>query len=665
MVMASLFKNPVSNFAKWKTIAAIQFIIILVLFASILSTFWLFRQSHSHVKPVQLTQYQVQCRCDRDHYGNTTTTANKICLYQWSNFRYCISDLDDMREVKLFPRNPSQCRSVDSLDLTEDTENYGQRIFGYIHPPKNAFYVFAIAADDTAELWLSPDIDPEKMKKIAYVEPWQKVKANQFNLAKNQQSIHIYLQANKKYFIEILHAQAEKKGFVQVAWKITQRRNSKFTIITSRYLSLTQNYIYNMPGYTVQRFRKAGHGLQMWHKKQKENVPFAKKFHLLPKLDSKYLDGIKSKCTYKSPSYVLQPGKPIKSYTAPFYLQRIPHRVYGHFNFRTFYRDNLVTTNTILPSKVAHSLTKAFMKVLKKENKNRFDFVKTHNIEEKVDDKHGSRFLFEAVVMDTYKNKLYRVSEYFQRSSEPLSFKATKLCHLTDLSWDPTTEVYVVIAIKQQGQWLRYLIHQLSRYYNQTHDNHFTLVIADFNSTDIDIPAVMKASSLSRYHIMNIRTKNFQFSRTVAINRAAAWIDDDDAILIMYDLHITFPPDMLDNVRKRCKKGKAAYFPIVTRLGCGFLPKNPNGYPEVWGFGLAAFYKSDYEAIGGMDDQKYQFDWGGEDSDIADRTLSNALEIERLLHPYLFHYYHRRLPWKKAINNEDEESQEEKDVHQN
>ncbi|EDV20123.1 uncharacterized protein TRIADDRAFT_32588 [Trichoplax adhaerens] len=300
------------------------------------------------------------------------------------------------------------------------------------------------------------------------------------------------------------------------------------------------------------------------------------------------------------------------------------------------------------------------MKVLKKRSKSRFELVKVHNIEEKVDGKRGSRFLFEAVLMDTTENKLYRVSEYFQRSTEPMSFKKAKLCHLTDLSWDPKTPVYVIVPIKQQGEWIRYLINQLSRYYKQTHDDHFTLIITDFNSTDVDIPALLKSSSL-KHHYMNIKTENFQFSKTAAINSAATWIRNDDAILLMYDLHLTFPVDMLDNVRKRCKQGKAAYFPIVTRLGCGFAPRNPNGYPEIWGFGIAAFYKSDYVNIGGMDDKRYQFEWGGEDSDIADRTISNSLEIERLLHPYFFHYYHRRLPWKKVIAEEEEEN---KDVNE-
>ncbi|RDD45504.1 N-acetyl-beta-glucosaminyl-glycoprotein 4-beta-N-acetylgalactosaminyltransferase 1, partial [Trichoplax sp. H2] len=198
------------------------------------------------------------------------------------------------------------------------------------------------------------------------------------------------------------------------------------------------------------------------------------------------------------------------------------------------------------------------------------------------------------------------------------------------------------------------------RYYKQTHDDHFTLIITDFNSTDVDIPALLKSSSL-KHHYMNIKTENFQFSRTIGINRAATWIRNDDAILLMYDLHLTFPVDMLDNVRKRCKQGKAAYFPIVTRLGCGFAPRYPNGYPELWGFGISAFYKSDYANVGGMNDQKFRFKWGGEDSDIADRTISNSLEIERLLHPYFFHYYHRQLPWKKSTAKKEKEN---KDVNE-
>lgn len=48
-------------------------------------------------------------------------------------------------------------------------DNYGTRVSGFLVPPTNGNYTFAVAADDRAELWLSTDTNPANKQLIASV----------------------------------------------------------------------------------------------------------------------------------------------------------------------------------------------------------------------------------------------------------------------------------------------------------------------------------------------------------------------------------------------------------------------------------------------------------------------------------------------------------------
>ncbi len=54
--------------------------------------------------------------------------------------------------------------------------NYGVQIIGYFYPPTTGDYIFKIAADDNAQLYLSTDADPANKKLIAIEPEWNPVR---------------------------------------------------------------------------------------------------------------------------------------------------------------------------------------------------------------------------------------------------------------------------------------------------------------------------------------------------------------------------------------------------------------------------------------------------------------------------------------------------------
>jgi regulation of enolase protein 1 (concanavalin A-like superfamily) len=97
-------------------------------------------------------------------------------------------------------------------------DNHGSRLRGWVHPPATGDYVFAIAADDVAELWLSSSDRPMDAIRIATCDSWSDVA--EFHLrAATQRSRPIPLQAGRRYYIEARHREGTGNDHVDIAWE--------------------------------------------------------------------------------------------------------------------------------------------------------------------------------------------------------------------------------------------------------------------------------------------------------------------------------------------------------------------------------------------------------------------------------------------------------------
>ena len=93
-------------------------------------------------------------------------------------------------------------------------------------------YRFWIAADDSAELWLSTDARPANARQIAAVTQWTSMR--DWDKYAEQASGPVRLRAGQRYYIEVLHKQSDQKDNVSVAWEIPGEERA---VIDGAYLS--------------------------------------------------------------------------------------------------------------------------------------------------------------------------------------------------------------------------------------------------------------------------------------------------------------------------------------------------------------------------------------------------------------------------------------------
>lgn len=139
-----------------------------------------------------------------------------------------------------YPATPDLATRVDNLDFSQEGEDYGVRLRGYVTAPDDGDYQFSIAGNNACILYLGESEDKFTKRIVAQVEhgtDWRT-----FSAAPTQQSNQVTLDKGRRYYIEVLFkrgaaAASTRSGIndhSSVAWKRPGRQEA---VISSEFFS--------------------------------------------------------------------------------------------------------------------------------------------------------------------------------------------------------------------------------------------------------------------------------------------------------------------------------------------------------------------------------------------------------------------------------------------
>jgi len=133
-----------------------------------------------------------------------------------------------------FPENPSWDDEFALFETpTNRADNFGGRLYGWLTPDTSGDYTFWLAADDNAQLWLSPTDSADDAALIAFEDGWAGARSW---AAGNEMSAPVSLIAGQAYYIEALYKEGGGGDNLAVGWTTTPDIND-VVVIDGAYLT--------------------------------------------------------------------------------------------------------------------------------------------------------------------------------------------------------------------------------------------------------------------------------------------------------------------------------------------------------------------------------------------------------------------------------------------
>ncbi|CAN5314369.1 hypothetical protein BH23VER1_BH23VER1_02390 [soil metagenome] len=149
--------------------------------------------------------------------GVPQVTTGSIGIEAWDGISG--TAVSDLTSHPKFPDNPSLAGTLASFEIPSNQgDNYGIRIQGYIVPPTTGSYEFYISGDDESQLFLSADASPDKLSSSPIGHVPTSTSPRQWNKFASQKSSPVFLVADRPYFVRAYMKEGTGSDHLAVGW---------------------------------------------------------------------------------------------------------------------------------------------------------------------------------------------------------------------------------------------------------------------------------------------------------------------------------------------------------------------------------------------------------------------------------------------------------------